>query len=177
MMPEPLHPAIVHFPIALAVLVPLLALLAAIAIRAGWLPARLWLAVVLLQGLLVGSAWVAIETGENEEERVERAVSERRIEVHEEAAERFLGLAGVAWAITALGLLGGSLGTAGRVASIAAAAAVLVAGVSVGHSGGELVYRHGAAQAYVQKAAKRDGALGTALQARSERRREKEDDD
>ncbi len=149
--------------IALAALLPLLA---AVAIRAGWVPARVWIAVVLLQGALVGSAWLALETGESEEERVEHVVPESRIEAHEEAAERLIPIAAAALGVTALGLLGGALGTAGRTASLVAMALVLGATVKVGHSGGELVYRHGAAQAYAQRA-DADGQVA----ARESRRR------
>ena len=56
MLPDPLHPAVVHLPIALAVLVPLLAAGGLLAIRSGFLPARAWLAVALVQALLAGSA-------------------------------------------------------------------------------------------------------------------------
>ena len=93
MLPDPLHPAVVHFPIALAALIPLLALLSLLAIARSWLPVRTWAAIVLLQALLVGSAWLALETGEEQEERVERIVAERHIEDHEEAAEYLLPLA------------------------------------------------------------------------------------
>ena len=37
----------------------------------------------------------------------------------------------------------------GRIAGTAATIAVLAAGISVGHSGGQLVYEHGAANAYL----------------------------
>jgi hypothetical protein len=147
-LPDPLHPAVVHLPIALAVLVPLLAGIAALVIRRQQLPARAWLAVVLLQGILVGSAWMAIETGEAQEDRVERVVAEGPIERHEEGAERFLLAAGVTLALVALGLIPGTAGGVARGVSVAAALGVLAAGVQVGHSGGELVYRHGAASAY-----------------------------
>jgi uncharacterized membrane protein len=154
MLPDPLHPAVVHLPIALAVLMPLLAAAAAFAIARGLLPARAWLVVAVLQLLLVGSAWTAVETGENEEERVERIVAEQHIEAHEEAADRFLIVAGVAALLLAAGLLPDRLGRAGRVIGTLASLAVLAAAVSVGHSGGELVYRHGAASAYTAAGAK-----------------------
>jgi uncharacterized membrane protein len=128
MMPDPLHPAVVHLPIALAILVPLCAALAILSIHKGFLPARSWAAVVLLQAMLVGSTWLAVETGEDQEERVERVVAERYIKTHEEAAERFLALTG----------------------GVVAALAILAAGVAVGHSGGALVYEHGAANAYAK---------------------------
>lgn len=152
MLPEPLHPAVVHFPVALAVLAPLAGLAAFGAIRAGWLPSRVWLAVVLLHGLLAGSAWLAIETGEEQEERVERVVRERFIEAHEEAAERFLAVVGLAFVVSGAGLLRGRAGGIGRAVTVVAGAAALATAVSVGHSGGELVYKHGAADAYVERA-------------------------
>jgi hypothetical protein len=149
MLPDPLHPAVVHMPIALALLTPALALLAAVLIWRKRIPPRTWIALVLLQGLLVGSGWLALETGEEQEERVEEVVAERHIEAHEEGAERFQLAAVVALVVAATGLLPGAAGGIGRGAAVLATLAVLAAGVQVGHSGGELVYRHGAANAYV----------------------------
>lgn len=152
MLPDPLHPAIVHLPIALAVIVPLLAISCTWLIATNFLPARAWLGVVLLQALLVGSGWAAIESGENEEDRVERVVQESVIEEHEESAERFLVLAGIGLLLTGGGLLSENIGSAGRVIATVATLGVLAAGFQVGHSGGELVYRHGAANAYLDRA-------------------------
>ena len=125
MMPDPLHPAVVHLPIALAVLVPGFALAGIFLIFKGLLHARTWVGVVLLQLLLLGSGWLALETGEREEERVERVVAERYIETHEEAADRFLVVAGIGLLLTAGGLLPGRAGAAGRVAGALASLAVL----------------------------------------------------
>jgi uncharacterized membrane protein len=147
-LPDPLHPAIVHLPIALAVLTPLVAIAAWGAIRLGLLPARSWAAVVALQLALVLGGWAALETGEKEEERVERVVAERHIEDHEERAEGFETLAAISLLVMAAGLLPGRVGGAARIAAVIASVAVLAAGIRVGHSGGELVYRHGAAAAY-----------------------------
>lgn len=169
-LPNPLHPAIVHLPIALAVLIPGLALLAILAIRAGFVPVRTWSAVILLNALLVGSSWLAIETGEAQEEKVEGVVAERNIESHEEAAQRFLVVAIGAGLVSAAGLLAGRRGAIGRTATLAASAAVLVAGIAVGHSGGQLVYRDGAASAYATN------VTADATPA-AERRRGHDDDD
>lgn len=149
-IPDPLHPAIVHFPVALASLVPLLAVAAAWAIRSGRMPRTLWVGVTAVQVLLFASAWAALETGEDQEETVERVVAERHIEEHEESAERFLWLAGGATALMLLGLLGGRPGEVGRWVACAASVAVFAGVVPVGHSGGALVYEHGAASAYAK---------------------------
>jgi uncharacterized membrane protein len=170
MLPDPLHPAVVHLPIALAALIPAFAILGAWLIYRKLLPSRGWLAIVVLQALLVGSAWAAMETGEREEDRVERIVAERPIEDHEEAGERFLFLAGLGFLATGAGLLPGRNGSIGRVAATAATIAVLAAGVSVGHSGGELVYKHGAANAYL------DSSGAAAAEATRKRTRDHDDD-
>lgn len=162
MMPDPLHPAVVHLPIALAVLIPAFAVAGAYLVYRGLLPTRSWALIVLLQALLVGSGWLALETGEAQEERVERVVAERHIESHEEAAERFLVLAAIGLLVTAGGLLPRRVGAAGRIAGAFASLAVLAAAVSVGHSGGELVYKHGAASAYVAA----QGPVGATAAAR-----------
>jgi uncharacterized membrane protein len=148
-LPDPLHPAVVHLPIALAVLIPAFALLAAVTIHMKGMPPRTWLGVLLLQALLVGSGWLALETGEDQEDRVEDVVAERYIEDHEELAERFQIGAGLALVVVAAGLLPGAAGSIARGAAVVATLAVLAAGIQVGHTGGELVYRHGAANAYV----------------------------
>jgi hypothetical protein len=82
-------------------------------------------------------------------------VAERHIDAHEEAAERFVLLAGIGLLASAAGLLPRRLGAAGRAVTALATIAVLAAGVAVGHSGGALVYQHGAASAYL------DGPGGT----------------
>jgi uncharacterized membrane protein len=149
MLPNPLHPAIVHLPIALALLAPLVATITWLAIRARAVGSQGWALAVLFQVLLLGSGWLALETGENEEERVEKVVAERLIEQHEEAAERLLGISAVVCAASFVGLAAGRVGAVGRAATILIGAAAFAAAVAVGHSGGELVYRHGAAGAYV----------------------------
>lgn len=149
MLPDPLHPAIVHFPIALAVLIPGLALIGTWLIYKSILPARSWVLILFLQALLVGSGWLALETGEQEEDRVERVVAENPIETHEEAAERFVLLAAIGLLACGAGLLPRHRGSLGRVAGTVATIAILAAGIAVGRSGGELVYKHGAANAYL----------------------------
>lgn len=149
MLPDPLHPAVVHFPVVLVVLLPLVVLGALWAIRRGAAPARAWAIPVATAALLSLSAWAALKTGEGQEERVEKVVPEPALHTHEEDAERFLALSGVLVVIMGAGLIRGRLGQAARVVATAGAFGLVVAGVAVGHSGGELVYKHGAASAYV----------------------------
>ncbi len=149
MLPEPLHPAVVHFPLAVAVILPISAVVAIWAIHRGAAPLRAWAVPAALAVALTGSAWLALQTGEAEEERVEAYVPEAAVHEHEEAAERFLLLSGVVALVAGLGLLSGSAGAAARLVAFAGTVAVVVAAVQVGAAGGALVYEHGAAQAYV----------------------------
>ncbi len=148
MLPNPLHPAIVHFPIALVVLLPFFALGALWAIRRGASARRVWLVPTALAAALTLSAFVALRTGQAQGEKVEHAVGEKIVDAHEEAAERFLVLSGVLLVITGVGLAGGVVGRSARLVSTVAALGLVVAGVQVGRSGGELVYKHGAASVY-----------------------------
>ncbi len=149
MLPDPLHPALVHFPIVLALLAPLLAGGFFWAIQTGRLPARAWLAVIALQAVIFGSAWFTAETGEEEEERVERVVREDPIEEHEEAAEWFIWIAGLTLPIAGAGIFAGSPGTGARALAVVGTLVAAAAVAQVGHTGGELVYKHGAAVAYL----------------------------
>ena len=79
---------------------------------------------------------------------MEAVVPEAAIHDHEEAAERFLVLAGVVTLVSLVGLGGGTVGTAGRLIATVGTVVVLAAGVQVGEAGGELVYTHNAGAAY-----------------------------
>lgn len=148
MLPDPLHPALVHFPMALAVLLPLAAVGLLLWIRRG-APARsTWSIAVVLAALLLGTTWLSLQTGENEEERVEEVVSEQAIHTHEERAEQFMVLAGVVFLVTVAGLIPRRVGSWARTAAAIGSLLLIPAGIQVGHSGGDLVYRHGAASAY-----------------------------
>lgn len=156
MLPEPLHPVVVHFPIVLVVLLPLFALGALWAIRRGVAPLRAWAIPVAVAAALAGSTFVAVQTGDAEEDRVERVVPENALHEHEEAAERFLVLSGVLLLISGVGLAGGTLGRAARLLTTAGSIALIAAGVQVGAAGGDLVYRHNAGSAYTSAGVQAD---------------------
>jgi hypothetical protein len=65
MLPDPLHPAVVHFPIALAAIIPLFAALILLAIRSGRTPPLTW-AVVVLCGRCWWAPPVAHGAGEDQ---------------------------------------------------------------------------------------------------------------
>ena len=139
-LPSPLHPAVVHFPIVLMILLPIVALGALWAIRRGAAAMRAWAIPVALAAGLTLSAWAAVETGEGQGEQVEDTLGEQAVESHEEAAERFLLLSGAVLVVSAAGLLRGTVGRTARVVGTVAALGLVAAGYPVGHSGGRLVY-------------------------------------
>lgn len=155
LIPDPLHPAVVHLPIALAVLVPLFAVGALLYIRRGARPRTAWGITVGVLAALLASGWVSLQTGEQQEERVEDVVAEGSIHSHEEAAEVFLMVTAAVLAVGLAGLAPGRFGQAGRWAATLGTFAILGAGWKVGHSGGMLVYRDGAASAYTSPAGTR----------------------
>lgn len=154
MLPNPLHPAVVHFPIVLALLLPLVVGGAWFAIRRyGVSPARVWLVAIACSTSLFLATWTSVRTGEAQEDTVEDAIAgEGALHAHEEAAERLFFAAGLLLVLTPLGLLRGRAGRMARGATALASLAAVAVMVPVGKTGGELVYRHGAAQAYVATA-------------------------
>jgi uncharacterized membrane protein len=153
------HPKLVHLPMALAVLMPLVTGGVLFAWWRGWFDRRVWVLVVLLQAVLVGSGALAMNTGEKEEERVEQIVAEEYIEAHEEAAEVFVWASAALLLLMALPLVLPE-GRARQAASLGAFLGTLIVfglGYSTGEGGGKLVYEHGAAQVYVANGGVADG--------------------
>jgi uncharacterized membrane protein len=150
MLPQPLHPAVVHFPIVLAVLLPVATLAGILAVRRGGGVRPSWLPAMAVAFALAASAFAAVRTGEAEEDAVERVVAEAPLHEHEERAELFLPLTFVGLLMVAGGLAPGRAGSSARWASLVVALAITALGLRVGHSGGELVYVHGAGQAYAE---------------------------
>ena len=147
-LPSPLHPLIVHMPIALTILLPLFALGALVAIRRKARVPVAWGVTIGMLALLLVSGWAALQTGEIEEDRVERFVTHDAVEEHEEAGKQFVYAAGAVLLLSGVGLIRGRTGAAARVVVTLATIGLIGMGYNVGHSGGGLVYGGGAAQAY-----------------------------
>lgn len=166
MLPDPLHPAMVHFPIVFALALPLVAIGALVVIRRGIEPVRAWSVVVAFGLLLFAVSWLTAYTGGQQVDRVESVVAQGTLQTHEESGERFRLFAGLAAVVLGLGLLPGRIGRTGRVAGLLASGALVFAGWQTGASGGDLVFRHGAASAYAgtgtdRIAAQQAGSIGS----------------
>lgn len=162
MFDAPLHPKIVHIPIALAVLMPLISIGLLVAWWKDWLPDRVWWIAVALQLVMFGSGWVAMETGEEDEEAVERVVAEQAIEEHEERAEQFFWGSGALAVLMVLPMVvpGRSRKKWLAVAASAGTVGVFWLGYRAGEAGGDLVYKHGAARAHIDGTPAVGGAEG-----------------
>lgn len=151
-MPTPFHPMIVHFPLALTFIVPILVVIFAIMIRMNKMNPKSWLIIVGLQLVIVGTGYIALESGETEEEQVEKVVSKSLIHEHEEAAEVFVGSTVVALVLSIAAFFVRK--EIGFPLKIVISLIGLISGYlanRTGHLGGELVYKHGAASVYVQE--------------------------
>jgi len=179
----PLHPALVHLPLGLAILIPLGALVVTVLAWRGRAGRALFATLAVAQAALVISGWVAMQAGESDEDKVEKVVAKATIHEHEEGAETFVVVgAGVLVALGAAAVL--ARRPIGRVlVSVGAAGTLAVAGLAlaVGHSGGELVYVHGAAQAHLPSGGAPAAAKDAGGDARDDhggdRRGDHDDDD
>ena len=117
-IPNPLHPAVVHFPLVLGVLLPFVATWALIVSMRSTRGTRAWHLLAVTAVLLSVSAWVSVETGQDQEDRVENVVPEAAIHTHEEAAEGFLLGSAIVTGVILLGLLSGPVGRGARILAI-----------------------------------------------------------
>ncbi len=144
-IPDPLHPALVHFPIVLILLGTGLSILA-VFWRKGYVP--VFAAALMVMGAV--GAWAAVASGKADGGLVENTSAgvATLLDAHETWAERTLTAAAIA-AVIAVGsvALFRRFPRAARGFAVAAALAAMVAAWTVyetGHRGGALVYQHGA---------------------------------
>ncbi len=147
----PMHPKIVHLPIALTLLMPILVLGVLVAIRWRWLPRRVFAICVALQLLTFATGVGALISGHEDAIAVEGYATDEALQAHDQRAHWFLYVAGINAALACLllvmhrrrhaqDLIAGVL--------LAGLAMQVYAGYLVGDAGGRLVYVGGAAEAH-----------------------------
>ncbi len=168
--PNPLHPAIVHFPIVLI----LLGAVTSVAMVVIPRTALAWFSAAILALAAVGAV-AATWSGDEDEEKTEHAgaVVERVLDEHEEWAERSRNAtiiamlaAGVA-ALSMKRLPVFSRGAAALTAVVSLGASWCV--LEAGHYGGQLVYQHGVGVS-------QDGPAASDNTTRHEKSRHRDDD-
>jgi uncharacterized membrane protein len=145
----PIHPSVVHFPIVLTMILPVLVLAFAFMIRTNKMSPHGWLIIIGLQLTTVMTGYIALETGETDEKIAEKVVSKKLIHAHEESAKIFVGIAVLAL-VTSIAVFFIRKDLQFKV-YLVIMLINLIAGVQVwrvGLSGGELVYLHGAGSAH-----------------------------
>jgi uncharacterized membrane protein len=140
-IPEPLHPAVVHFPIALLLVGAGLSLLAVVFPR--W---AIPTALILFLG--AAGAVVAVQTGEREEHRLPKINGELHqfFENHEHAGKRVRNLSLAAAFLAVLTVMTARWRLVRNVLAAASALVALMTTYHVaqaGHYGGALVYEYG----------------------------------
>ncbi|MDQ3336288.1 MAG: hypothetical protein M4D80_14060 [Myxococcota bacterium] len=143
-----MHPKLVHVPIALCILMPMIASLIWFGIRRGWFSPRTWLIAVVLQGAMAVGGLAALQTGLDDAAKVEGYASEEALATHEARGYWFvyvaaanLVLCGGAFVLQRRQQLLGGLVIVGTLASA-------YAGYLVGDAGGRLVYIGNASDAH-----------------------------
>lgn len=146
----PLHPKIVHLPIAFAMLMPLLSGGVLLAWLRDWLPRRTFVIVAGVQMLLVLSGFAALASADGDEAVVERVVSHALIHAHEEAAQSFVAVAVAVMlcAFFACWVKAEKLARTLAALTVVGSLVALALAIRAGHMGGQLVYRHGAGAAF-----------------------------
>lgn len=143
-LPDPLHPAVAHYPIALILTGTLLAVVSVF--RSGWIP-PLSTSLILSLGSLgaVAATW----TGDEDEERAEKAgqKAQQVLGKHEKWGERSRNVA-ILGALAAVASAVSQKRSARVFRSTSRLTAVISLGASwcvleAGHYGGKLVYQHG----------------------------------
>jgi len=148
-MQVPVHPMIVHFPLALTFILPILILVFAYLIKTNKMAPQGWLIIIGLQLAVVATGYMSLETGENEEDLVAKVLDKKLIHEHEEAAEIFVGSA-VLGLVLSIGVffIRNEIQFPIKLAIAVIGLLSCYLAFLAGSLGGELVYKHGAASAY-----------------------------
>jgi len=145
----PLHPFLAHIPLVLALFMPVILFSLVILIAKGKLSEKGWWVGVITQSCLVVFAYIALSSGEGEEDLVAQFVSKRFIGQHENMAEVFSGLSVILLGVMiVINYVKENLAKKLRVLAAVFSFIPLGVGLYVGMLGGEIAYAHGGAEAY-----------------------------
>ena len=152
MLETPLHSALVHVPLGLTVLAPII-LTGLFLYRKAEMAKKTWIFIILTQFIGAESAILAKEYAEQDEHIVESAISEQIIEEDEERAETFTSALIATLAISILAFFIKKENYSFYFFSLTLFFQILVVGLGhqVGSSGGELVYKYGATKTFIEK--------------------------
>ncbi|CAN5754302.1 hypothetical protein BH11MYX3_BH11MYX3_38660 [soil metagenome] len=148
--PLPMHPKLVHVPMALCILMPMIAIMIWLGVRRGWFTPRVWLIAAVLQGATLCGGLAALKTGGDDGALVEGYASEEALATHEARAHWFLYVAGANLVLCGVTVLQRErirqqlLGAIAIVGLFAGS----YAGYRVGDAGGRLVYVGNASDAH-----------------------------
>jgi uncharacterized membrane protein len=131
---------------------PVLIIVFALMIKMNKMQSQTWLIIIGLQLAVVVTGYVALESGETEEDKVEKVVEKKIIHEHEEAAEIFVGSTVLVLVLLiAVFFIRKDIGFAIKLGIAGIGLISCYLAYRTGQLGGELVYRHGAASAYTEE--------------------------
>lgn len=140
---------------------PILVIVFAIFIKLNKMQPQTWLIIIGLQLAVVATGYIALESGEAEEDKVEKIVGKKIIHEHEEAAEVFVGSTVIALVLSiAVFFIRKDIGFFIKLGIAGLGIISCYLAYRTGHIGGEIVYGHGAARAYLEEHAT-EGLLPT----------------
>lgn len=147
----PLHPFMAHIPLVLALCLPIVIISSIVFIMKKKISPRFWWVPVIMQISIVVFSYIALETGEDQEDTVLQFVAKPFVQQHENAAEIFSGLGVILLGLMAVVLfVGESLARNLRFLTAVLSFIPLAAGLYAGRLGGAIAYTHGGAEAYYQ---------------------------
>lgn len=142
MLPDPLHPAVVHFPIVLMYIAPFVTAFVLWRLSRTESRSTTWLIVPVLLAAVTISGFVAKQTGEEGEELAEEIVDHDVIERHEDQGKQFVWFALATVVIAAAGFASGPVGSSLRILTLVMTIVGAVLVTRTGYSGGTMVYDH-----------------------------------
>ena len=147
----PLHPFMAHIPLVLALCLPIVLVSSIVFIMKKKISPRIWWLPVVVQITIVIFSYIALETGEAQEDTVLQFVAKPFVQQHENAAEIFSGLGVILLGLMVVVLfVGENLARNLRFLTAALSLIPLAAGLYAGRLGGAIAYTHGGAEAYYQ---------------------------